>query len=297
MIQDLPKGALPDVHDERDFLAEPLMAALPPIAWDKEFRLPNPGDEDQGTSDSCVAQAWSYYHNQINPGNYSRRDLFARIAQQYGAYIRDGGLAIVNAGQATRDEVPDPNPETPQNMRDKTGIDPAKEADDKELNSFVIQSNTIDAVAQAIEAYKGVVFGVVGSNEGWQDLTNPRPPASGETTWGHALYAMGHHMHNGVKCIIAKSSWCNTVTEHHIKENYFVSGNTFNSWTLIPKGQQTMAAFYIFEDHTKSPIELGILVKDGQSVSGMTATSMDALDKLCEAAKIDPATAKRIILN
>jgi hypothetical protein len=56
------------------------------------------------------------------------------------------------------------------------------------------------------------------------------------TFWGHALYAKGYHLHNGVKCVIAKSSWCkNGITEHHIKQDYFVSRNTFNPWTLIPK--------------------------------------------------------------
>jgi hypothetical protein len=43
-------------------------------------------------------------------------------------------------------------------------------------------------------------------------------------------------MHGGQKCIIAKSSWCGTgIKEHHIKQNYFDSGNPFDGWTLIPK--------------------------------------------------------------
>ena len=111
-----------------------------------------------------------------------------------------------------------------------------KEADDKELNYFSL-SPDIDSVAAGIKNYQGVVFGVVGSNPGWQGFANPRPPKPGETTWGHALYAMGYHLHDGLKCIIAKSSWCNSgVTQHHIKEDYFKSGYTFNPWTLIPKG-------------------------------------------------------------
>ena len=54
--------------------------------------------------------------------------------------------------------------------------------------------------------------------------------------WGHALYAFGYHQHGNQKCIIAKSSW-KEVNEHHIRENYFLTGNTFNAWTLIPKGK------------------------------------------------------------
>jgi hypothetical protein len=236
-IEDLPKGAIPDPVDERDFKAESIMGAAV-VDWSKEFRLPVPTDEDQGQSDACVAYSSSYYHWQLHEKDFSRRDLFARIAQAQGAYIRDGVKAIVDQGQATRDEVPDPANPTYSNMRDKTGVNPQVEASDKELNYFVIANGSIDGVAAAVEMYQGVVFGVTGSNPGWQDLMNPRPPISGETTWGHALYAMGHHMHDGQKCIIAKSSWCNSVKEHHIKENYFKAGKTFNAWTLIPKEQQ-----------------------------------------------------------
>ena len=48
---------------------------------------------------------------------------------------------------------------------------------------------------------------------------------------------MGFHTHiDGQKCIIAKSSWCDSVKEHHIREVYFTALNgTFNAWTLIPK--------------------------------------------------------------
>lgn len=235
-IENLPKGALPDPVDDRDYRIEALGAA-PQVDWSKEFRLPNPGDEDQGTSDSCVAQAWSYYHAQLHPKAYSRRDLFCRIALDYGAYIRDGGWQVVNNGQATRDEVSDPSPQTMQNMRDAKGTKQEYRDDDKELSFFVLPGD-IDSVASAIQNYKGVVFGVTGSNPGWQDLANPRPPLPGEAQWGHALYAYGYHLHGGQKCIIAKSSWCNSgITEHHIKENYFKAGMTFNPWTLIPKEQ------------------------------------------------------------
>src|SRR5204862_183203 len=110
--------ALRDLEDPRDFRAEPILSASPPVDWSSPFKLPDPGNEDQGTSNSCVAQAFSYFHNQINAGNYSRRDLYSRIFQpQGGAYLRDGAAAIVAQGQATRDEVSDPDPQTETNMR------------------------------------------------------------------------------------------------------------------------------------------------------------------------------------
>lgn len=274
MIENLPKGCIPDSPDKRDYIAEEVLGATI-IDWGKGFKLPAPPDEDQGTSDSCVAQAWSYYHWQLKEKNYSRRDLFSRIALSYGAEIRAGGKAIKNEGHATRDEVSDPNPQTPQNMRDSSGTKPEYRIDDIEADYKVISGGGIDAVAAAIRDYKGVVFGVQGTNAGWADMVNPRPPSYGEPgVWGHALYAMGYHLHDGQKCIIAKSSWCNSVKEHHIKQNYFDSGNTFNAWVLIPK-LKIMTKFYIDNKGT-----ISLVVIDGFAVGGATAKTPDAKKQL-----------------
>jgi hypothetical protein len=236
VIELLGKGATPDVPDDRDFRGELIMGA-PLIDWNTPFMLTEPPNEDQNGSSSCVGQAWSYYHWQLKRKNFCRRDIYSWIyLPQGGAQIRDGGLRVVNYGQETRDLVQDPNPETEQGMRDRTGLDPNKARINKELASFVL-FNTIDSVAAGIQTYMGVVGGVTGSNPGWGDIANPRPPVSGEELWGHCLYFFGYHMHNGLKCVIAKSSWGNAggTTVHHIKENYFESGNTFNPWTLIPR--------------------------------------------------------------
>ena len=139
----------------------------------------------------------------------------------------------------TQAELPDPNPETPQNMRDKTGINTQDEYAYRDLNSFTVPGD-IDSIAAAILAYQGVVGGVTGSNPGWQNMTVPEPPKANEATWGHALYYVDFHIHTNTdgtteKCIVAATSWPNAgITEHHIRERYFASGNTFNSWTLIP---------------------------------------------------------------
>jgi hypothetical protein len=241
-IEQLPKGALPDPIDERDYKVTEEMLGAVNVDWSREFRLPEPPNEDQDSSDDCVAEAWSYYHWQLKRKRYSRRDLFSRIALDYGAYIRDGGKEIVGRGQATREEVNDPEPQTPQNMRDPSGTRQEFRDDDKELNYFVLPQQDINGVAWGIQNYKGVVFGVNGTNAGWRDMKFPRPPFDGESgMWGHALYAIGFHIcKDGQKCIIAKSSWCNTVTEHHIRENYFLTGHTFNAWTLIPKEDSNM---------------------------------------------------------
>ena len=234
-IEDYGKGAIPRPPDPRDFKIASL-GKLPPVDFNVGLRLSDPGNEDQGTSSSCVAQAFSYYHNQIHAANYSRRDLYARIfLPGGGAYLASGAGQVAYVGQATRDEVPDPSPQTEANMEDKTGVNAAAEASHKELAYYSLPGD-IDTVAAAIKAFNGAVIGVTGSNPGWQDMANPRPPKPGEKTWGHALYCMGYHLHNGLKCIIAKSSWCNEVAEHHININYFNAGATFDNLTLVPKG-------------------------------------------------------------
>jgi hypothetical protein len=223
-IDKLGKGALPDSSDERDYQASTVMGAAV-VDFSKPFYLPEPPNNDQDGSLSCVAQAWSYYHWQLRRKDFSRRDIYSQIfiSPGGGAEIRDGGLQIVKYGQETRDVLPDPTPETETAMRNKAGIDPNKEKINQELNSFVLEKD-INAIATAIQTYNGVVFGVIGSNPGWTNLAEPRPPKAGETQWGHALYLFGYHLHSdGQKCVVAKSSWgtAGNTTVHHIRENYF----------------------------------------------------------------------------
>jgi hypothetical protein len=124
-------------------------------------------------------------------------------------------------------------------MRSTTGLDPNQAKAFEEKSSAPLPENDINAVAWGIKNFVGVVFGVTGDNVGWQNMEVPLPPST-KDTWGHCIYAMGYHMHQNTdgtteRCIIAKSSWCNEVKEHHIRERYFTSGNTFNAYTLIPK--------------------------------------------------------------
>ena len=82
-IENLPKGALPDSPDDHDYKVTSEMIGEVTVDWTKIFRLPDPGNEDQGSSDSCVAQAWSVaetlrsWVNTISvvPTNESRPDL------------------------------------------------------------------------------------------------------------------------------------------------------------------------------------------------------------------------------
>jgi hypothetical protein len=63
--------------------------------------------------------------------------VFANIAlPDYGAFGRDGGRRIVNYGQETFEEAPDPDPKTAKNMRSKTGLRDELAPDDREDRFF-----------------------------------------------------------------------------------------------------------------------------------------------------------------
>ena len=193
----------------------------------------------------------------------ARREVNPRASMIFvppagGAYIRDGGLKLIGEGITTRNEVFDPTPQTEPEMQVTTGT-PAQRASDQALNSFIVPKD-IESVAKAVRDYKGVVFGLYLSPDYNNDPTNLEPPAT-QTDLGHALYLFDYHLHNGVKCTIAKSSWCGTYGGvrhhlHHIKENYYLSGMTFNPWTLIPKENQVMIEFV----HIEGTNEYGLLV-------------------------------------
>jgi hypothetical protein len=97
---------------------------------------------------------------------------------------------------------------------------------DKRAFDLIAYGKTWEVKADRLAGLLGTSsssIGVQGDNTGWADRLNPKPPVNDD--WSHALYCMGFHMHNGVKCIICKSSWCRTgITEHHIKQAFFDSG-------------------------------------------------------------------------
>lgn len=241
-IEQLGKGALPDPYDVADYTAELTFGAGEPVVWKPEpLGRPEPVDFNQASSSSCVGCGGRNLHWSVNDKqDWSRRDLYSQIfiPGSGGAYLRDVVKVICDIGNQNQAECPDPVKPTEALMRQKSSLPPSAGADGKEMNYFVIKVNTIDAVAQAIRDYNGCIFGVVGSNPGWKDKTNPRPPKPGETLWQHCIEGFDFHLRNGKKTIISKSSWCgNGHHIHNINEDYFTSGNTFNAWCLIPKEQ------------------------------------------------------------
>jgi hypothetical protein len=239
-LENLGKGALPDPNDPRDYTAEAQFGASEPVLWGSPLGRPEPIDFNQKSSSSCVGCGTRNLHWSINNKDFSRRDIYSRIyLPQGGAYLRDGVKTVVDIGNQTQVQCPDPAIPTEANMRIKSTLPDS--AGERELAYFVVKQNLIDGVAQAIRDYKACIFGITGSNPAFADKTNPRPPKQGETLWQHCIEGFDYHLHSGVKCIIAKSSWCSGSHHvHHIKEEFFTSGNTFNAWCIIPKEETFM---------------------------------------------------------
>jgi hypothetical protein len=251
----LGTGARPDPPDARDFRMTFDAAIAPPVDWASGSGLPRPTLVDQNGSDACVAHALSYYHWQLRNKEFSRRDLFARIAnagEGDGADIRKGMDAISGQGQALEADLPDPPIEDCTNMRDKTGITGANELPWKEF-SYVKPDNDIESVARYISLYRGCVMGLYGTNLGWQNGSSPvpNPPTDDQMAdltnmikrgivFQHALYFVDFHMHvetdgSQHNCIVGVTSWPSRgATEHHIREPYFTAGATFNPWSFVP---------------------------------------------------------------
>jgi hypothetical protein len=282
-IKKMGKGLIKQPRDSRDLNFAMVASVAAPVDFAKEFRLPNPPDRNQWYSDACVSYSTSYYHWQLKGKDYSRRDLFSRIALDYGAILRDGVKTLCNVGQQTIDECPDPKTPTPQNMRVRSNLPDSAGMDDVEAK-YWLGGASIDQIAIAVRDFKGAIFGVYGDDDGWFNIDEPNPPV--KPAWAHALYAKGYHMHNGQKCIIAKSSWCqDSHNEHHIKENYFKSGNVFDGWILVPKETLQMKVLKA-DDHGK----LGVMVFEGYTSTGFFADTEDRYNKILAAwiDKIDP---------
>ena len=262
MEEKLGTGAVKDTPDIRDYLYKFLIAGAPQVIWNNEpLGRPEPADTNQFTADCCVGEAWSNLHWIHKGTQYAVRSLFAYIALNYGAEIRAGGLQLINSGQQTLNEIPDPNPKTAINMRSKSGLNPQSALHHREADIFSINANNINDVAMAIRDHKGVSFGILYDSVGWADLNLPTV-GTGQGT-GHDICGFDYHIHNGEKCIIAKSSWCRVGHHvHHIRERFFNSNNTFSAWVLVPR-ENNMIKRYLVNKNGK----LGVLVStDGDGV-------------------------------
>lgn len=229
-------GALPEVPNPADqqLGGQVFGSSVAQVDFTKEFlideSMPN---VNQGSSNTCVAQSFSYYHGFLAGRQFSVHDLYSRIflPGAGGAYISTGGYQITANGQSLESQDPDPTPETESNMRAL-----GTSADERQFieSSTAFVPNDIVSMASAVVQYNGIVFGLTGSNPGFENMLDPRPPKIGEATWGHCVWAKGYCVRNGKRALICKSSLPESPT-HYISEDFFTSGNTFAGLALIPK--------------------------------------------------------------
>ncbi|HEX5429849.1 MAG TPA: hypothetical protein VFX17_02085 [Patescibacteria group bacterium] len=265
---ELKPGAKEGIRDPRNYKLSFVASSVAPIDWNKPVILPRPPDTNQHTADDCVGEGNSKVHWRLEQKQFSVKSLFSNIAfpePGQGANLADGPNWICKYGQQTLDQLPDPEPKNPINMRDKNGQNPAQALVNRE-KSYFDTNGTIEQIAQAIRDFGNVTFGLAIGNTGWEDYTYPNPPSPNAGGEGHCLSGKGYHIcKDGQKCIITDSSFVGAQSghfEHHIRENYFNSGYIFKNAYILLK-RSNMIARYIVQKGGK----LGVLVSvDGDGI-------------------------------
>lgn len=228
-IQNLGKGLLGDDQDPRDYKL--LGATRVTNDYNIPSGLKNPPGKDQGSSSSCTAHAISYYFWQWTGIDISRQAIYSEIfLPQGGSYFVDG-LKELARRVVTQMEHKDPNPQTESKMRVKVHVAGKKYT----VTFWRPMQQDIDGIAWAIKNYKGCIGGVNGNNRDWSNMLEPKPPQAGTVEWAHALYFYDNLVTSNQKALKAMSSWFNSAPHHIIKENYFLSGNTFSFWVMEVK--------------------------------------------------------------
>lgn len=246
-------GAIEHGPDARDIPYGALIPKAYNIDWANDFDLLKHIGldlpiKDQGASSSCVGQASSYLAEIAEfkeTGIFTRlsaRDIYSRIylTPDGGAYGYKGLSTVVNRGVATDERVlsyenGNPPSEAFMRTRDNSPESVHDALVHKGKNYATLDMTNIDELAYAIENQGGIVFGVAGSNPGWQNGM-VRPPNPGETRWGHYHLGTRRVTINGTRYIVGPNSWSKYWGENgytYFPESYFSGGFAFDGFTLV----------------------------------------------------------------
>lgn len=207
---------------------------------------------------NCTYEELQQYHpNEIE--RMSAKAIYSMISlgRYKGAYIRDGALQIKSWGSLMERFCPSYKPDGTTDedwMIDQSWRTPDMEALAmvfKAKDAQVINNKTdINVHGQAVIKNYGVLCGVDGANgHGW-GTERPTPPNQGEPTWGHCLYFAAFGTDEKGKFIAFPNSYGKIVQEtwkpgskpgtgwQKIYEDYFLSGNVFNPWTITDDTNQ-----------------------------------------------------------
>lgn len=189
----------------------------------------------QNGSLSCVGQTTSeiaailHYLKTNEIKQFSARDIYCQIfLPNGGAQLRDGMDSLTKKGIETEIDLPS-IPESEEHMRDKTGLDLNKAAQDFDLAlhgnpKYAFIPANIDEFAAALRDHKCMMIGVYGDNAGWHtaDVVPPATPV-----WGHAICGVKAVMRNGKKAIKFLNHWSSMWGENgygYLSEDYFTAG-------------------------------------------------------------------------
>lgn len=194
----------------------------------KSTNLPEPPDEDQGSSNSCTSQAFGYRFWASTSWQLLRNDTYSHtFLPGGGAYLDAPAIFVNQFGAYFRGVLQDPNPETEPNMEqvvvttnDSTRIKAVH------ISITPLQAD-INVIGNLLEQYKGIIIGLDGNDEGWADMEDPT--YNGQAEWGHALYVYDRAVISTQPALKAKSSWCNEVKNHFINKAYFDAGGVFEA--------------------------------------------------------------------
>lgn len=260
-------GAIKDREDPRDFTWEEIGAALPPYDWTKTYSVQNEmrtalGDtgftipvKDQNTSYSCGGQGWGYYGaglETIFTKTFEERSAKFIYSQTHayggGSNGRDNCQLVINQGwglEMLTSSYNNGQPPTEAFMTrsaDITDFARSRAKLSKAL-AYANTGNSIDSIAQAIQATKGVILGITGSNNGTWLSEKPAPPKNGQSFWYHWVWASEVGMFQGEKAVRILNSWGPSVgqqgwqwiTESYFKAHISSSYGTspiWSGWTL-----------------------------------------------------------------
>lgn len=224
-------GGVKDRIDTRDYKWSEVGFGTAPFDWNVGYdieaelriKLNNPNFKfpvkDQDGSGSCGGQAWSYYGGALEAyytGSFEERSAKFIYAQTYvapaGSPGRENCIVTKNQGWAREAVLPSydngqpPGEAFMQRSQDISDIVRQDAARAKSL-SYSNADVDIDTIARSIRDSKGIIIGIVGSNNGTWTSAFPNPPQMSEGRWYHWMYVGKAKILNGKKYIGALQSW------------------------------------------------------------------------------------------